>query len=371
MDEVPPTDEATGSLEVEVVPESQSTGTNDGILVTNSTEEKVEFEVEKTVAIGDEIEINLHNHLDQHRRYLVISGRIRASRLALNVITVYAPNDVAERRAVWGELLQVRRGLTGLGVLVGDFNEVRYASERLNSEFIGSNAEVFNKFTEDADLTEYQMGGGSFTYVSDRGDKFSKLDRILVCKDFMGLWPLATIMNLAKEYSDHKPLLLSSVPIDFKHIPFRFFNSWLDIPSFVDYVELQCRRFKFTGPADLAFTTKLRWLKSRIKWWLEMKKGDEEKRYLMYKQKLLVLEGFAESRPLSANELVLRLKCLAAVAAADQVKQKDLRQKARVRWALEGDENSSYFHAVLNANLSSNRIHGFMVNSQWIRTHRL
>ncbi|XP_076904566.1 uncharacterized protein LOC143560047 [Bidens hawaiensis] len=148
-----------------------------------------------------------------------------------------------------------------LCVFVGDFNEVRDASERLNSDFVASNAEVFNRFINYAELCEYQMGGGSFTYVSEKGDKFSKIDRVLVCKDFKDCWPGASLNVLPKGCSDHRPLVLSMIPMDYGHIPFRFFNSWLEIPGFVDFVETCCGRFHFHRPPDLALVTKFRWLK--------------------------------------------------------------------------------------------------------------
>ncbi|MFS8000275.1 putative Endonuclease/exonuclease/phosphatase superfamily [Helianthus anomalus] len=119
-------------------------------------------------------------------------------------------------------------GVQGLWVLMGDFNDVRDVSERMNSEFVASNAEAFNQFILSAGLVEYNMGGGNFTYISDNGRKLSKLDRFLVCLGFREKWPNANVVALAREVSDHRPIILSTVQSDFGHIPFRFFNSWFD-----------------------------------------------------------------------------------------------------------------------------------------------
>ncbi|XP_021999377.1 uncharacterized protein LOC110896221 [Helianthus annuus] len=43
----------------------------------------------------------------------------------------------------------------------------------------------------------------------------------------------------------------------------------------------------------------------------------------------------------------------------------DLKQRSRVKWAVEGDENTSFFHNIVNANQSSNRINGLMMNGVW------
>lgn len=35
-----------------------------------------------------------------------------------------------------------------------------------------------------------------------------------------------------------------------------------------------------------------------------------------------------------------------------------LRQKDRGKWAIDGDENSTYFHMIINKNRRNNKIHG-------------
>ncbi|XP_076932904.1 uncharacterized protein LOC143598623 [Bidens hawaiensis] len=289
-----------------------------------------------------------------------------AAQVVLNVVNVYAPNDPVDRRALWVELLTVRRSLAGLCVFVGDFNEVRDMSERLNSDFVASSAEVFNRFIDNVELCVYQMGGGSFTYVSDKGDKFSKIDSVLVCKGFMDSWPGASLNVLPKGCSDHRPLLLGMIPVDYGHIPFRFFNSWWEIPGFVDFVETCCARFRFRGPPDLALVTKFRWLKNRIKDWLEVKKKETTGLYEVNKRKIQLPEAVAVLRPLSQRELEERAECMVMVEAFEIVKQKDARQKARVKWAVDCDDNKAYFHGIFNANLSSNRLHGLMFQGSWV-----
>ncbi|MFS7936950.1 putative Endonuclease/exonuclease/phosphatase superfamily [Helianthus anomalus] len=226
---------------------------------------------------------------------------------------------------------------------MGDFNEVRPADERQNSGFVAANAYAFNDFILSATLHEYDMGGAKFTYISDRGDKLSKLDRFLVCLGFMENWPGAALTALDRLYSDHRPLVLSTSPFDIGHIPFRFYNSWFEIQGFVEFVLAKCNQFSFNGPGDLALATKLRWLKRNVKEWICVEKKRGEENYSGHKKKLADLESLAEVRNLNEAELKLRMDCKQFVLGFDKQRQTDMKQKSRIRWACDGDENTSFF----------------------------
>lgn len=43
----------------------------------------------------------------------------------------------------------------------------------------------------------------------------------------------------------------------------------------------------------------------------------------------------------------------------------DVKQKAKIRWAVDRDENSKLFHGFINNNNRRNRINGLMINGNW------
>ncbi|XP_035836585.1 uncharacterized protein LOC118484743 [Helianthus annuus] len=281
------------------------------------------------------------------RYYLVVLGLLIHQNCRINLVNVYAPNDEVLRRQLWSNLLQVRNSIQGLWVFMGDFNEVREPSERQNSEFMASQAECFNQFILSAALQEYKMGGGRFTYISDNGTKLSKLDCFLVCLGYMEIWPNASVLAL-----DHRPIILNTTPADFGHIPFRFYNSWFEFCGFLEYVKQLCMSFTFSGPSDLALAVKLRWLKNKIKEWVTWYKNRLGGVYSEKKKIVAHLEHLAESRPHQQEELSSGTDCMQFILEADRLKQLDARQKSRSWWALEGDENSSFFHSIVDSNLS-------------------
>ncbi|GKA39219.1 hypothetical protein Tco_0731770 [Tanacetum coccineum] len=69
-----------------------------------------------------------------------------------------------------------------------------------------------------------------------------------------------------------------------------------------------------------------------------------------------------------SNEVILNdrsilLKELQDVISMDS---EEVAQKAKVRWAIEGDENSKYFYGILNNKRSQLAIRGVLVNGDWI-----
>ncbi|KAK9073447.1 hypothetical protein SSX86_007771 [Deinandra increscens subsp. villosa] len=143
----------------------------------------------------------------------------------------------------------------------------------------------------------------------DRGDKSSKLDRFLVCPNFFNKWSLATVMGLPRLYSDHCPIILNTAAHDFGPSPFKFFTSWLDKPDFVHMVLQWYSSFMFHRPPDLAFATKLRWIKGKIKSWAVVQRSAAVTLLASSKLELNYIEAVADSRILSQREIDRRLEC--------------------------------------------------------------
>nr|GEZ14771.1 RNA-directed DNA polymerase, eukaryota [Tanacetum cinerariifolium] len=60
----------------------------------------------------------------------------------------------------------------------------------------------------------------------------SKLDRFLVSNGLLSVFPHILAVCLDRHLSDHRPILLREVMIDYGATPFRFFSSWFDFQGF-------------------------------------------------------------------------------------------------------------------------------------------
>nr|GFB66899.1 RNA-directed DNA polymerase, eukaryota [Tanacetum cinerariifolium] len=60
-----------------------------------------------------------------------------------------------------------------------------------------------------------------------------------------------------------------------------------------------------------------------------------------------------------------RVEVLNSLRYIDQMHAIDLAQKAKIKWSIEGEENSSFFHRMLNKKRNQSNIRGIMVDGVW------
>ncbi|GJS97443.1 RNA-directed DNA polymerase, eukaryota, partial [Tanacetum coccineum] len=170
--------------------------------------------------------------------------------------------------------------------------------ERWGSTFNAHGANVFNTFISSSGLIDVQLEGYAFTWAHPSASKMSKLDRFLVSDGLISSFPHISAICLDRHLSDHRPILLRECIYDFGAIPFRFYHSWFGLPGFVQMIKVEFPLMSFYYPFG--------------------------------------------SMKLLHDSSILR-------SFVDNI------QKAKIRWAIEGDENSKFFHAIINkkrANLS-------------------
>ncbi|KAJ0949340.1 putative Endonuclease/exonuclease/phosphatase superfamily [Helianthus annuus] len=301
------------------------------------------------------------------QRFLVVSGVLRGIMERLNVLNLYAPNDQSGRRELWEAVINLRLQLPGIWVALGDFNDVRQPDERVNSPFDPISTSFFNDFICRAGFLEYRMTGGKFTYISDNSIiKFSKLDKIFVCDLFLKKWPFATLKVLWRGWSDHCPVTLVCEALDFGPIPFKLYNSWIGSKDLEDIVIANINLQSREGKGDVELAKVLKNIKLDIKKWRDRVKVQEEKEVADLNKEAERLEKLAESTNLNAEERKLRVSIRVKLKKLESARIKYLHQKSRLNWIKYGDENTKFFHAVVNLNKSRSRINGLNVNGVWV-----
>ena len=78
------------------------------------------------------------------------------------------------------------------------------------------------------------------------------------------------------------------------------------------------------------------------------------------------LDTKAEHDGLLESDVKNRLELLKQIEELEHIKSLDLKQKAKIKWAIEGDENTKFFHGIVNNNFSRSRINGILIKGTWV-----
>ncbi|GJR27712.1 RNA-directed DNA polymerase, eukaryota [Tanacetum coccineum] len=251
-------------------------------------------------------------------------------------------------------------------IMLGDFNEVRNIDERRGSVFNPASARVFNNFILTSGLVDVKMEGYAFTWSHPSGSKMSKLDRFLVSEGIFTICPAITAICLEMHLSDHRPIILCEVHADFGPTPFRFYHSWFNLEGFDTMVEQQWRSFSHNDSNKMIrFKKKLQALKIRIRSWVKDQKlkvvGDKNS----IKNELIDIDRIVDSGTVSDTNLIRRAELHRKLHEINSREAKDYIQKSKVKWAIEGDENSKFFHGLINKKRSQLAIRGIFVDGTW------
>nr|GEV45404.1 RNA-directed DNA polymerase, eukaryota [Tanacetum cinerariifolium] len=250
--------------------------------------------------------------------FVMVRGDWMSNGKKLLIILVYVPQELSEKKMLWNYLSHVMSKWEGELVIMGDFNKVRKKPGRFGTLFSRHGADVFNRFISNAGLKEVPLEGCSFTWCNRSATKMSKLDHFLISDSLLCLYPNISSITLDRYLSDHWPVLMREVYYDYGPVPFRFFHYWFEVDDFDKFIE----------------------------------------------------DSWKDAPIIESNALVRMMKKLKTevVNLLQEVEKKnslEAAQKAKIRWAIEGDENFKYYHGVINKKRNQLSIRGVLVEGTW------
>ena len=84
----------------------------------------------------------------------------------------------------WSEVKSVRQQWAQPWCVFGDFNVVRFPSERLGCSRLSANMSDFLDFIDDLNLVDLPLHGGQYTWCNGSSNpSMSRIDRVLVSSD--------------------------------------------------------------------------------------------------------------------------------------------------------------------------------------------
>ncbi|XP_071695284.1 uncharacterized protein [Rutidosis leptorrhynchoides] len=235
--------------------------------------------------------------------FVIVKGRWVAKNIEVFMVNVYAPQNVNDKASLWQRLSNFMSNNEGMFALFGDWNAVRYESERCGSDFCPIDARFFNDFIEDNALYELPLGGLIYTWCNKAGSKLSKLDRIFFSNN---------VIQIVDDFTG------TVLPRDFVKL------TWDEINIVHLYSNI---------------TYKLRLLKAKLKNWIHATRTSEAKSLFDVEKQIVELDVLIDSgQPTddiitNRNTLFLKKEELIKLSGFDKM------QKARIKWDVEVEPN--------------------------------
>ncbi|XP_039142274.1 uncharacterized protein LOC120279409 [Dioscorea cayenensis subsp. rotundata] len=195
----------------------------------------------------------------------------------------------------------------------------------------------------DLNLCEPPLVGRKFTWTNGQIDPtWVRLDRFLVNPAWISLFPRVHQTSLPRLGFDHVPLRLEAGVFLPKVKRFRFEQVWFLENNLGELIQEWWLENAPEGCGAFILAKKLKRLKGKLREWAKETRS-------------LTLEENQRQ-----NELLTSLNTL--------LKQEEIywRQRSRVKWVKEGDENTKFFHAFANGRRNRNYIPRLLVNNNLV-----
>nr|XP_023922896.1 uncharacterized protein LOC112034312 [Quercus suber] len=258
--------------------------------------------------------------LNEQDKRLQVRNLIRGWRPDIALTGVYGTNSAGDRRFLWEELSvlsswwNVPRFLwEELSVLSswwnvpwcvgGNFNVVRFPSERAGATVFTAAMLEFSKFISEQGLIDIPLEGGTFTW-SNSCEVASKarLDKFLFSPDWEDKFLTVCQRRMSRLLLDHFPIVLEGGSLHWGRRPFRFENMWLKDEGFMERVRSWWESYHLHGASSFVLANKLKLLKNDLKKWNVEVFGNVEERGKQLWNDLSVLETIEDSHGLTEEE---------------------------------------------------------------------
>lgn len=287
------------------------------------------------------------------------------------ISAVYASTSYLQRKILWNDLINCHNLLSIPWCTLGDFNAIIGAHEHRGATPPAPiSMNDFLNWSNNDNFIHLPTRGVHFTWANERhGRRYTerRLDRALCNNQMLDICSSISVSTLTKQRSDHYPILLD-MQMNEDHHPhqFKFFKMWTLHADCRNVVEA-CWNVRQVGCAMFVLSQKLKSLKSALKSWNkdvfgnvhELVRDAEAQLHLIQNQ----IDTSGHSDTLLEQQKIAQLNLDNALAKEECF----WKEKANVKWHVEGDRNTSFFHRTAKIKAKTNKI-TFMKDGDQILT---
>ena len=274
-------------------------------------------------------------------------------------LTGFYGHPETNRRVESWSLLKSLRGSSRLPwLVVGDFNEIKFQSEKEGGA-PRPNWQMarFNDSINFCGLKEVSFVGPSFTWLYQRRDGSQireRLDRALASSDWHSLFPSAKLFHKSSSASDHNPLVLHFFPRQRRQRHkklFRFESMWIK-DARCEHVVSEAWREGLCMAFGHPILSCMEECRSRLERWNQTEYGHVGKKISQLQKRLESLELLPSSPKVIQELRETRVNLNCWLDREDAM----WKQRSRLSWFRNGDHNTQFFHAKASARFQKNLI---------------
>nr|XP_025675778.1 uncharacterized protein LOC112776041 [Arachis hypogaea] len=259
-----------------------------------------------------------------------------------------------EAKLRFEELITMSQHMEGKVVIAGDFNAITSQAEKEGGgQKSATTIATFTNFIDSNELVDIGMVGHPFTWTNRRqGEDLVKerFDRYLVGMEWKLKFPNAVVHRLTESGSDHAPILMETEPQSWhSKRRFKYQERWCGEED-VKRIVSEVWRMEVVGSAMFSLAQKLKVCRHRLVQWQKTHKANSRKEIedLQAKLEELRVAGINEGEEVTSLEEKLELAYLK--------EESYWREKSRIKWLKEGDQNTRFFHQKFQSRMRRNRI---------------
>jgi hypothetical protein len=209
--------------------------------------------------------------------------------------------------------------------------------------------EEFNLWSDTFNLIHLPTSGAEFTWANGRGGSRyteKRLDRAVCNQAWLDLCHSLSVSTLTKHKSDHYPLLLDC---KFSITPFvsqfKFHRMWTLHPD-CDSLVKENWNSEVVGCPMYILSNKLKNLKQKLKSWNKEKFGNVHDFVTAAETKLHQIQNLIQLS--GSSDALLSEEKHAHMEFEEALNRQEAfwKEKANLKWHLEGDRNTKYFHRI-------------------------
>ncbi|XP_019266683.1 PREDICTED: uncharacterized protein LOC109244105 [Nicotiana attenuata] len=266
------------------------------------------------------------------------------------ISAVYAKCDAVLREDLWDSLRDIADRYKLPWLIAGDFNCIVDPGEKKGGKPHGMSKSLpFIQCIMDCELIDPGYSGSIFTWCNGWCPEkriWKRLDRVLINQEWLNLFDSTSVNHLIRTGSDHSPLFVIAKTTHREPIKyFRFLDFWTKEADFSRVVE-QAWNMEVQGSPMWKFHMKLKNTCKKLSEWSRNTLGNifdkiEELEHKVEEMETNIIADNSEVNRAGLNQ------ANALLVRAYKKEESFWKQKSGVKWFVEGEVNSKFFHSVV------------------------